>query len=368
MTEGYEERARETFRGWLEAYDAVVPKVELDDPSHKWRATSAWQKAIRRGDRETARRALAGLWALNPRYVLYRLPVILLEDVGWGHPELMQVGMVACGRRGWGGDPERMVSMITDMAVAAVKDRTSCDLAVATDRLFVVDPRVKEILLLPSTVARVDMLQDTARTPFERMAALWSLAGTDRFPQEHVMTPYSVVREELDAIVDALHPAGHDAWRIGASRMKNAMPLAALLTGEYVSHARSVWVEEEPIPPEADIGGYPASSFDWFTREGRKAITDFMRVCAPWREWLAQFVGGRNDQRVLTARFLFRVESGLLGRRLRYEPWSPIITRMPLQAAASAHGLTTADVDHGKRLLARSLAELIEVRQEVADR
>jgi replication-associated recombination protein RarA len=78
----------------MESFDRTLLEPEFDfdptDPPHsvdplpcdRWLASSALQKAIRRGEVLTAERALRTLYRYDPRSTWRRLLVIACEDVG----------------------------------------------------------------------------------------------------------------------------------------------------------------------------------------------------------------------------------------------------------------------------------------------
>ncbi|MGD0121708.1 MAG: hypothetical protein ABSC46_04000 [Candidatus Limnocylindrales bacterium] len=365
--ETLDDQRRLLIERWLAEFAAVAGQAHLADPDHKWRATSAWQKAIRRGNSDAARWFVAALWNHDPKYVLYRLPIILLEEVGLGDPALVLAGMAACGSKGGARRGLELASMLTERAAAAVKDRSSCDLVVATERLIKVDPVVGRVFRASDLQTRKDVFLDRSRSPFERMSALWSLAGTTKYPGDDIRAANPISRDELAELIP--HGFTRDLWTVGTGAMRDALPLGAILTAEYWAASASAWAENEAtsIPPDELLAGYPASTYDQFTREGKRAIAHFLRASRPWRHWVSQYTPDRRRQKDITARFLFRVESGLVNRRLRYEPGSRLITEAPLLATAQMFGIPAAEVQVGKRLLIEQLPVLTQARRRVLE-
>lgn len=370
----FEDYSRLLIKQLADAYDDYEPlKTFLGSPGHKWRVTSAWQKAVRRGDTFTALRMVNALWEHEPKYVMYRLPVILLEDVGWGNPGLLLAGMFICNHQKWMMDnssPKKVMYMITKLACESVKDRSTCDVTVTTDRLFSTAPAIKDIFLMGSLEDRLAILADETHTdPMKRMAALWSIAGTSSY-EGGVMTPYAVKKPVLREIVEGFHPIAQYAWKVGSSRMKDGMPLAALITFNMIENAEKVWVDDQEwltYPADEKLGNYPGSTFDWHVQEGKASIAYFLKACPPWAEWLGNWIlpSDKKSMIAATARFLFRVESGVVDKRLLYEPWSEFITKETIEAAASAHGIPASHVEQGKELLKANLPMLNYARSRV---
>jgi hypothetical protein len=359
---------RIVFRGWLEEYAGARHEIEVR-PEDRWIASSAWQKAIRRGRSEYASAVVRGLWRLDPAYVRRRLPVILLEDIAWADPDLMLVGMLAPGRSGWWRDRGAdAMAMHTERASTSAKDRSTVDLVVAVDRQSERDSVVRSLLRETSVGQRITVASDTTRTPFERMAALWALGGTAKYQAEHAMCLSPATPDDLARAIDLIaedRSAGAEAWLVGRGRTRDAMPLAAILTDTYRSADDVISDESARIPDDPWIGAYPSSSFDRFTRLGHAAIAAFIDASEPWRRWLRPARLGRRAAQHTTERFLFRVESGLLDRRLVMSV-TGAIAAAPLQAAARIVGIPLVAVDEGKALLVDQLPLLHEIRARVA--
>lgn len=107
----------------------VAPPVLLEgvDPSL---LSSAWQKAIRRGDTALAQRAMATLHAAQPDYVWRRMRGIALEEVSVGDLELVAQILAIAGKQAARrklGDVA-LALHLTGRLAAAPKCRTACDL------------------------------------------------------------------------------------------------------------------------------------------------------------------------------------------------------------------------------------------------
>ena len=109
------------------------------------------------------------------------------------------------------------------------------------------------------------------------------------------------------------------------------------------------------------IGSVPCWAYDMHVREGNQAMARFMGSGCETARWLASHDLPKSPVRCLGG-LLFRVESGLVDRRLR---WS-VGNRLLQFADTEAHGLDTGEAIESLRLLRKDLPVLNEERRNVA--
>lgn len=145
----------------------------------KYVLASLIQKAIRRGDVATARRAGHQLLSLDPSRLWRRLRVTALEDIGIGDcdaaAELVAIATYAGIRRRLGGN-RLALDYGLDRACRAVKDRTPDHLHSVVEREPGRAERV-EALRHASDSALVAVLSDGTRDLAERAQAAATLLG-----------------------------------------------------------------------------------------------------------------------------------------------------------------------------------------------
>ena len=162
-------------------------------PCDRWLASSALQKAIRRGDVLTAQRAARTLYRADPRAVWRRLLIIAFEDVGIGAIEgvTSTAARVADAqmRREAGGDEAAFLATCRQLAEAP-KDRSA-------DLLFAAalhDPALEAVraecraLSLPR---RLDLVADRSRPLPERATAAWYASGVESRGERRVGVGHS---------------------------------------------------------------------------------------------------------------------------------------------------------------------------------
>jgi hypothetical protein len=109
-----------------------------------WLATSALQKAIRRGDLGTALQASSFLAEVQPDRLWRRLVVIALEDIGIADLNLVTMVLWASGKRAWRrdhGGEEKVASYVVSQLCAASKCRDGSDVLVIADH----HPSLREV-------------------------------------------------------------------------------------------------------------------------------------------------------------------------------------------------------------------------------
>jgi hypothetical protein len=149
-----------------------------------------------------------------------------------------------------------------------------------------------------------------------RALALWSaFGGADR------SGPNYRSRRETSAIFDRLLAAGSPRRVVEIARWNYRRtgellaPLLALMAREPPQGARAAI---EDCPPEVMIGDTPGWAYDQFCREGRAVFARFLETEAASAQWLRQSVAA-SRRAALLGHLVFRVEGGLVDRRLRWD-------------------------------------------------
>ena len=322
-------------RHWLADYAFEARTTFIKDPMHKWRASSAMQKAIRQGDVETALRMAQGLWSFDPEYLWRRLPVIAMEDIGVADPALVAAVLWVAGKKQWreqNGGHQKVLYCLVDRLARSVKDRSVCDLVCwVTYCPDMAEKRKAMFVAVEDAKVRFHLmggLYDPAVFLADRMLAGWALAGTKSHPGENL--PEGVAGNMLDVTHAAAGPAVVKAimtW--GSARIRDGMELAYPLIWEMAKKGASptsdgmsqpVWIEKPVGMPM--IGNFPSATFDWHCREGKRSLAYFNAACKPIAEFLTQCGIAPTDKkaRVLaTSSLLFRVEGSQVDRRLWFE-------------------------------------------------
>jgi hypothetical protein len=256
-----------------------APPLEAVEPlpCDRWLAASALQKAIRRGDALTARRAVRTLYRYDPRSPWRRLLVIAYEDIGIGALGAVITTTLrsanARGGREASGD-EAAALAISQMLAAAPKDRSA-------DLLFVIalhDPALKNAqskLRSVSVARRLECVADPTLSLPERALAAWHSSGVEERGEPRIGPG------DLGGLMRAYAELGVP------EPLLEAVAIALKKTREpFVLMLPLLWLEaaegdrellDSPLPPSSLINGVPLCAVDKHTRPGRQAIGRFAR-------------------------------------------------------------------------------------------
>ena len=150
-------------------------------PCDRWIASSALQKAIRRGDCITAQRAATNLFNHDKRAIWRRLLVIAFEDIGVGCPDaLIEAASLASDpelRSVTGGDRAAVLHICSRLA-GAPKDR-STDYLIAAAVFHPQLQELRDVLRRDGPGEAIRIVEDTSRSAQERAVAAWYATGFD---------------------------------------------------------------------------------------------------------------------------------------------------------------------------------------------
>ncbi|MEC5414395.1 hypothetical protein [Aurantimonas sp. C2-4-R8] len=272
--------------------DLFQPEIPLTDdaknsplpslrplPCDAWIASSTVHKAIRRGDFETAERAILTLIRHRGTGVFRRLMVIAFEDIGIGAPDLLVTLTRLCTdarlRRQHGDTPTVARWMVRAMA-AAPKERSSDYLICSAVHRPDWECHRETVGAL-SIRDRITVATDDDAPLALRATASWFASGVEAGTEKRIgggdliglMTAY------IDAgLPEATGLAIQAAAR--ATREPIVLMLPPLL--QELRRSRSEPTSRSvPVPPTLFVNGVPTYALDKHTRAGRQAIVTFAR-------------------------------------------------------------------------------------------
>ena len=255
-----------------QSFRNVLPFGPAPNPKLKWLYSSALQKAIRRGHSEIAAMCAASLSAIDPGYCWRRLPIIALEDVGFGNKIacalVLEAAKSAAFRRKLG--ERQVLFFLLDELCTSVKDRSLCDLAVLNHN----------------------------RPP---PAKLWR---------------QYIDKLNLPFIDSYLAKTGHSAADLGVQ-----VPLLIEKMPDGLS------VVENPPDAYGDelIANLPACAYDQHTREGKRSYAYFAKACRPAREFFDQ--NPELDPVKSVGIVMFLTESAVLDKHLHWQGRSALLCK-----------------------------------------
>ena len=279
-------------------------------PISLWQAMSLLQKAVRRGRQELALQAASTLLDIEPDRFWRRAGIIAFEDIGVADLTTGGVATVALAGKRFRqrlGNEWAVAAALTTRLIAAPKNRAADDLFCVLESWPSLADNRKRLERLPIPRLRLIALT-TDHLPL-RALALRMIFSDWRLDLPRRGSP-DIGFDVLDEL--GVAPTTLAIAREGYRRTGELLaPLVALLTLE--NGLRDV-SQNDPFPPEAQIGPLPSWALDSFTREGRAALARLLQSDAGIRQWMneTQPLAGRVE---LLAQALFRVESGLCVHR-----------------------------------------------------
>jgi hypothetical protein len=323
---------------------------------------SLMQKAIRRGRRDYALGAAATLLQGSPERLWRRLCITAFEDIGVGDFEGLALLTAALKGKRWRskiGGEWAVASYFVDRMCETSKCRAANDLCVVCEQ----DPAFEEERLRLGYGSQAELIEHVATEPTMagRALALWFAIGTHRCHSDYLRERLGQVDETFDALAEiGFNIDVVEVCRAAFRKFGDIMiPLFVLVWDE--AQRASHQTEPDDLPPEEMVGSVPCWAYDMHVREGNLAMARFLRSGCETARWLESHELPKAPVRFL-GRLLFRVESGLVDRRLK---WS-MGNRLRQVADTEAHGLAFEEIAEGLRLLRKDLPLLHEERRHVA--
>ena len=262
----------------VDAKNSPPPSLE-PMPCDPWVASSTVHKAIRRGEAETAERAILTLIRHRGTGIFRRLMVIAYEDIGIGAPDLLVTLTRLCTdvrlRRQYGDTPTVARWMVRAMA-AAPKERSSDYLICSAVHRPDWECHRETVGAL-SARDRIAVATDDDAPLALRATASWFASGVEAGTEKRIgggdmsglMTAY------IDAgLPEAMGRAVQAAARTTREPIVLMLPPLLHELGRGLSEPTSRSV---PVPPTLFVDGVPTYALDKHTRAGRQAIVTFAR-------------------------------------------------------------------------------------------
>jgi hypothetical protein len=325
-----------------------------------WLAMSLLQKAIRRGREQLALRAAATLLRDSPDRLWRRCGIAAFEDVGLADVDIVaEVTSALAGkthRRSIGGEWPVAATVISRM-VHAAKCRAADDLLTAAELHPSLESARQELSNKP-TAELLEHAFGSHPLP-ERAISLWYVLGTN--PRTCSMPER---RGTPQAAFEGMRQAGFPESIVSVASEAFRKLREPLCPAILLLHASRGWpnatIQDDPLPSETMIGDVPSWAFDLFTREGRKAMRQFLEGTSDTARWVRAHIPAERHVKFLGS-VVFRIEGGLVRARLRW-PTGDALREFVDQGCSGRLGRTPQILD----LMRRDLPELNEVRANVA--
>lgn len=315
-------------------------------PSEKWKGGSSLQKSVRRGFSEIASQTAVGLSVIDPAWLMHRMSIVAVEDIGLGNVDLVIEWLsLPGGKRGFSimGGVDALASFAQKFALS-VKDRSACDLSSLVS-VFAETREASRILEKSSDVKFLsEMVVNGENTIRERVLSGWLLAGTKRFPCQGL--PEGVVGD-WELFLESWRLAGVQEKHLvlsdlGMKKMREFHPVSIPMCSLSASNSvLTEVIDDVGSPLVLSDGKTLPCALDWHVAEGRRAISGVLRESA----FVKNLFRG-SDAQELFAKCLFRMEGSKLDKRLSYDLSDFLLeeSRRTLSSAVGAEWQRIEDV------------------------
>lgn len=286
----------------LTVYEEYKDTV-LMDKGYKWVIVSALQKAIRRGHADTAVQCAIALWGDNASYLVRRLGVIVLEDIGIANIKLCAVVMAMLSNvaqiRKMGG--YAVIGHVAYLMATSIKSRAACDLVCTA--LYSSDSKV----------------YDT--DPFNIFTQLASYSGEWKATDENGEDEYLPSDlPKMNVLMNELNIGSLYRYMIYKGRkagIDEALHVAIAVSALYEQTEHLLNPQctlRSDLLGDEFLNDVPAASYDQHTSHGKRAISYFYKICDKLSYWM---VGHKISTPLpLLSSAIFDVEGMLLNSEM----------------------------------------------------
>lgn len=336
-------------------------KVNKED---KWLLVSCLQKSIRKGFKELALNYADKLYEIERGYLLYRLSIIAIEDVGLGNIDLIhdflstEIRKANIEERG-GKD---YVMKVVEYLASSVKDRSACDLtSLASFYQNETENQTPEQVFLNKNESVAN-----------RALAGWKIIGGKKhknnlvgLEDQHDFEKFLDLNEKIvnnKKIIEILkfsntvHREPHFIafgllYSLYESELAEKLKMGKYVTGQSV---------EKQFPITLVQNKWLIDGIDWHTKEGKGAVFEFAKDNNELVKHLKTMVIDSETITALIGMLLFRQNGHQVDKRLFY-PTSVANLKMTQKLTfQSMVNNNAADFAHAMKLLEESTPLLNE--------
>ena len=284
----------------------------------RWVVSSLLQKAIRRGETETAQRAASTYFVIRGPAIWRRFMVIAFEDVGVASPDAVASAVAASTDPSWRkkcGDDQHLAVYIARVLAEAPKCRSAEHLVTSAYH----HPSLAKERMLISSQGAAEMLSTVSdhECPLvERALAVWRSSGIGWDGERHT-------KSDLTSLLETFRSLGVPnelvtATGVAAKKTREAITLMVPLIWLAANGGGSLSLLKSEVPSSKIVDGVPMYALDKHTRLGREAIRRFAIVNDEVRMVLQRYVSAarRRNAAYMAA---FYVDAAPLAVRLNWK-------------------------------------------------
>lgn len=278
------------------------------------------------------------LWGWNPRYLMRRLAVIALEDVGLANLDLA----------------ERYLTTIHPILSEGRLGDGECEKVIGFVRAFCISPKSRFLTRIEATVHYSPHYQAITAAGKD---SLFTKPLADALGEKDVLVAHAKAmackpRDLADAIRDT-HPQLVRLMAMGMKLGDEGLSLTLFAT----RNEKPMETVATDLPPVVTLGNFPTFVYDKHTRIGARALRLFVQQ-------VPELASLTPETAVWVAyRILFRLESGLLDRETMFS--SEVSVESVWWTTLCVEGLTLPDVFTIRDSLHRRIPVLNAIRREL---
>lgn len=257
----------------------------------KWIASSVMQKAIRRGDVNTALKSGMTLWRDDAVSFWRRLHIVSVEDVGVAAPETVAMTLLAFNASAWRRkrDDLRIGLTLVKLLAEGVKCRLGDEVyTIAANASAYEDAR--QSLTRETDQALCDTVLDKSQDVIMRAIALWALAGTKRLPADRMPLRDGNKALTVEVLQSLKGPSALTQGCIGAMS-KTIWPLALFTPLLWQAHNGCPSEIVTRNMHDVFIRGVPLAALDTYTRLGKASIRELQRLVPDLTPYTVRQIG-----------------------------------------------------------------------------
>jgi len=331
----------------------------------KWLLVSCLQKSIRKGFKELALNYADKLYELDRSYLLYRLSIIAIEDIGLGDIDLIHDFLSTEIRKAniesRGG--KNYVMQVVENLTLSVKDRSACDIISLAS--FYYEPSN-----MPKTPDEIFL--DTNESMVNRVLAGWKILGGKKhknilvgLDEQHDFEKFLALNQKIvknQKILDILkfsniiHKEPHFiAFGLLYSMYEKQVEEKTTI-GKYIA-GQSV---NRPYPIKMVQNKWLIDGIDWHTKEGKSAIFEFTKSNCGLIKYLKTMVIDSETMTSIIGMLLFRQNGHHVDKRLFYPTSVNVLKTTQQLIFKSMTNNDSADFNHAVKLMEDAIPILNE--------
>ncbi len=297
-------------------------KTQSED---KWLLVSCLQKSIRKGFKDLAQHYAEKLYDSERSYLVYRLSMIAIEDIGLGNIDLVHNFLSTEIRKAnieERGGKDYIMGIVAELA-SSIKDRSACDVVALTyldkNNLNIANGKNFEEIFIDDSFSIVS-----------RVLAGWEILGAKKLFNPLVS---NIEKNDLERFLDL------NAKIIKNEKILDIMRFAHQIHREphFISIGLLYCIYDKELKSQATIGKYTTGQtvdskntirliqnkwlidgVDLHTKEGKSAIIEFSKEKTEVTEYIKTIVSDNDSIIEALGSLLFRKCGHQVDRRLFY--------------------------------------------------